>query len=107
LPKGVIEPGETAAAAAVRETAEETGLRTRVMRKLADSRYVYTWEGERVFKVVSFYLLRPVGGRLGALPAGMELEVEEARWLPLADAPHLLAYRGERAVLAHLGSDGR
>ncbi len=96
LPKGLIDAGETPAATAVRETYEETGLRARVEHKLGDVRYVYTWEGERVFKIVSFFLLRPVGGRLGELPAGMELEVAEARWLPLEEAPHLLSYRGER-----------
>jgi 8-oxo-dGTP pyrophosphatase MutT (NUDIX family) len=98
LPKGLIDPAETPAAAAVRETYEESGLHTSVERKLGDVRYVYTWEGERVFKIVSFFLLRPVGGRLGELPAGMELEVAEARWLPLDEAPGLLAYRGEREM---------
>ncbi len=63
-------------------------------------RYVYTWEGERVFKIVSFFLLRPVRGRIGRLPAGMEVEVAAARWLPLEDAPRLLAYRGEREMAA-------
>lgn len=98
LPKGLIEAGERPADTAVREALEETGLRTRADRKLGDIRYVYTWEGQRVFKVVSFFLLRPVAGRLGDLPAGMEVEVAEARWLPLADAPRLLAYRGEREM---------
>lgn len=101
LPKGLIDPGERPADTAVREVAEETGLRCRVERKLGDSRYVYTWEGERVLKVVSFFLLRPVGGRLGALPAGMELEVAETRWLPLDEAAgRLLAYGGERQLAA-------
>ena len=59
-------------------------------------RYVYTWEGERVFKVVSFYLAHATGGRIGELPPGMDVEVAEARWLRLDDAPRLLAYRGER-----------
>ena len=59
-------------------------------------RYVYTWDGERIFKVVSFFLLRAVGGRIGDLPPGMELEVAEARWVPLDDAPSLLSYGGER-----------
>jgi hypothetical protein len=68
------------------------------VRKLGDSRYVYTWEGERIFKVVSFFLLRPSRGRLGVLPPGMEIEVAAARWLPLAEAPRLLAYGGEREM---------
>jgi 8-oxo-dGTP pyrophosphatase MutT (NUDIX family) len=98
LPKGIVEPGENPAVTAVRETAEEAGVTGRVERKLGDTRYVYTWQGERVFKIVSFYLLRPRSGRLGELPAGMEVEVAEVRWLPLEDAPRLLAYRGERRI---------
>ena len=111
LPKGLIGRGESAAETAVRETYEETGVHARVERTLGATRYVYTWQGERIFKVVSFFLLRPAGGRLGALPPGMEVEVAEARWLPLDDAPRLLAYRGERelagraaALLAEPGS---
>jgi 8-oxo-dGTP pyrophosphatase MutT (NUDIX family) len=98
LPKGGIGPGEDPGATAVREVEEETGVRGRLDRKLGDVRYVYTWDGERIFKVVSFYLLRATGGRIGALPAGMELEVVEARWVPLEDAPQELSYRGEREM---------
>jgi len=96
LPKGLIDEGERAADAALREAYEETGVHAEVVRKLGDSRYVYSWEGERVFKVVSFFLARARGGRIGALPPGMDLEVAAARWLPLRDAPRLLAYGGEK-----------
>jgi hypothetical protein len=67
--------------------------------KLGDVRYVYTWEGERVFKVVSFYLLRYSKGRLGVIEPEMRIEVDEARWLPLAEGPKLLAYGGERQMV--------
>ena len=100
LPKGLIGPGESAAGTAVREVAEETGLETLIVEKLGDVRYVYTWEGERVFKVVSFFLLRAGRGRLDALPAEHAHEVAEARWLPLEEAPRLLAYGGEREMAA-------
>ncbi|HVM69965.1 MAG TPA: NUDIX domain-containing protein [Gaiellaceae bacterium] len=97
LPKGLVDPGEAPADTAVREAYEETGLHARLDRKLGDVRYVYTRRGgERVFKVVSFYLLRYRSGRIGALPPGMEVEVAEARWLPLDRAPRLLSYGGER-----------
>ena len=99
LPKGLIDAGETGAETAVREVAEETGLTGRLEQKLGDVRYVYTRDGERIFKVVSFFLLRWRSGRIGELPAGMELEVAEARWLPLEDAPRLLAYGGEREMV--------
>ena len=98
LPKGLIDEGERPAETAVREAFEETGVRAVVDRKLGDVRYVYTWDGERIFKVVSFFLLRHRSGRIGELPPGMEREVAEARWLPLDEAPRLLAYGGEREM---------
>jgi 8-oxo-dGTP pyrophosphatase MutT (NUDIX family) len=100
LPKGLIDAGERAAETAVREGFEETGVQARLASKLGDVRYVYTWEGERVFKVVSFFLAHALSGRIGALPPGMDREVAEARWLPLADGPTLLAYEGEREMAA-------
>jgi 8-oxo-dGTP pyrophosphatase MutT (NUDIX family) len=96
LPKGLIDEGEHGLETAVREVYEETGLRARGERKLGDVRYVYTWDGERIFKVVSFFLLRAVGGRIGDLPAGMEIEVAEARWVLLDDAMTVLSYGGEK-----------
>ncbi len=98
LPKGLIDQGETPAETALREGFEETGVHARIAAKLGDVRYVYTWDGERVFKVVSFFLARARAGRIGALPPGMEIEVAEARWLGLAEAPGLLAYKGEREM---------
>ena len=100
MPKGLVDPGESPAETAAREGFEETGVVGRVESKLGDVRYVYSWEGERVFKIVSFFLARAGSGRIGALPPGMEVEVAEARWLPLADSPALLAYRGEREMAA-------
>jgi 8-oxo-dGTP pyrophosphatase MutT (NUDIX family) len=109
LPKGLIDDGEAPAETALREAFEETGLHGRLGPKLGDVRYVYTWQGERVFKIVSFYVVRAASGRIGILPAGMEREVAEARWLPLDEAPKLLAYGGERQMarraLEVLGSD--
>jgi len=101
LPKGRIDEGETAAETAVREVHEETGVEWRVVEKLGDVRYVYTesWpggSGDRVFKVVSFFLVRYSRGRIGELPPEHAHEVAEVRWLPLEDAPRLLAYKGER-----------
>ena len=108
LPKGNIGRGEDPRETARREVHEETGATGRLVDKLGDVRYVYTWDGERIFKVVSFFLLRYSSGRLGDLPPATAHEVAEVRWLPLRDAPKLLAYGGERDMaeraLASLGA---
>ena len=98
LPKGIIGRGESAADAAVREVSEETGIQGRLLEKLGDVRYVYMWRGERVFKVVSFFLLRYSSGRLGDISPEHRREVDETRWIKLAEASGALAYRGEREM---------
>jgi len=98
LPKGLIGRDEKPEETALREVAEETGAKSRLVGKLGDVRYVYTWGGERIFKVVSFYLLRYSRGRLGDLPPATAHEVAEVRWLPLEQGPKLLAYKGEREM---------
>src|SRR5918995_3603496 len=100
LPKGLIGPGESPEEAALREVGEETGLEAAPLEKLGDVRYVYTWAGERVFKIVSFYLFRYRSGRIGDLSPEQRVEVDEARWLPLEEAQKLLAYKGEREMAA-------
>jgi 8-oxo-dGTP pyrophosphatase MutT (NUDIX family) len=100
LPKGLIGDDESAADTALREVAEETGVQAELVEKLGDVRYVYTWKGERIFKVVSFFLMRYRRGRLGEVLPALAHEVAETRWLALEDAPSLLAYRGEREMAA-------
>ena len=101
LPKGKIDPGERPEQTAVREVREETGVEGTLVEKLGDVKYTYTRRGgERVFKIVSFYLLRAGRGRLGEIEERMRIEVAEARWLPLDEAPRLLAYGGERQMAA-------
>jgi 8-oxo-dGTP pyrophosphatase MutT (NUDIX family) len=98
LPKGQIDDGESGEATALREVAEETGARGRSLGKLGDVRYWFSWEGERIFKVVSFFLVEYESGELGDIPEAFRHEIDEVRWLPLEDAPTLLAYRGEREM---------
>ena len=109
LPKGLVGAGERVDETALREVEEETGARGRLVTKLGDVRYVYTWAGERIFKVVSFYLVRYEAGRLGDVPPEHAHEIADVRWLPLEDAPRLLAYNGEREVaqkaLARVGDE--
>jgi 8-oxo-dGTP pyrophosphatase MutT (NUDIX family) len=101
LPKGNVGPGEAPEATALREVTEETGVEGVSQGKLGDVRYVYTRRGgQRIFKVVSFYLVRYGSGRIDDVPAAYRHEVAEARWLPLEEAPKLLAYRGEKEMAA-------
>lgn len=101
LPKGIIDAGESPEQTAVREVREETGLVAEIIAKLGDVKYVYvrSWgDGARVFKVVSFYLLRYRSGRLGNIASEMRIEVERCAWILLAEAPRLLTYQGDRAM---------
>ncbi|MFZ3213718.1 MAG: NUDIX domain-containing protein [Terriglobales bacterium] len=103
LPKGLVDAGETPEQTALREVREETGIEARLVAKLGDIKYVYTrsWAGgERVFKVVSFFLLRYESGKLGEIAPEMRVEVCRAQWIPLDDAPRQLAYKGEREMAA-------
>jgi 8-oxo-dGTP pyrophosphatase MutT (NUDIX family) len=102
LPKGLVDPGEKPQAAAVREVLEETGIVAEPVTKLADNKYVYVrkWgDGARVFKIVSFYLMRYVSGEIDNLTADMRIEVKRALWVALSDASRQLAYSNERKVL--------
>jgi 8-oxo-dGTP pyrophosphatase MutT (NUDIX family) len=98
LPKGLVGRGEDPESTALREVTEEAGVEAEPVTKLGDVRYVYTRGGERIFKIVSFYLARYQRGRIGDVALAHAHEIEEARWLPLDEAPRLLAYRGEREM---------
>jgi 8-oxo-dGTP diphosphatase len=102
LPKGIVDPGEDAAQTAVREVFEETGIRAAIITKLTDIKYVYvrSWgDKQRVFKIVSFFLLRYELGEIDNVSREMRIEVKQALWIPLEGAERRLSYRGERDVI--------
>lgn len=102
LPKGIVDPGEEAAETAVREVFEETGINASIITKLTDIKYVYvrSWgDKQRVFKIVSFFLLLYRSGRIGEISDEMRIEVERAQWIPLEQAAERLSYKGEREVV--------
>jgi 8-oxo-dGTP pyrophosphatase MutT (NUDIX family) len=94
LPKGHIEQGETAEQTAVREVAEETGIRGDVLAALGSIDYWFVTEGRRVHKTVHHYLLRSCGGEL----CDEDLEVTEVAWVPVIELPDRLAYADERRL---------
>ena len=102
LPKGNVDQGEKPEETAVREVREETGVEASLVAKLSDIKYIYvrSWgDRQRVFKVVSFFLLRYRSGRIGQITPAMRREVQQAMWLPLDEAAQKLSYRGERDVV--------
>ena len=96
LPKGHPDGDETPQNAALREVREEAGVEARAVEKLGDVRYFYQRDGQRIAKIVSFFLLEYVAGE----PEEHDHEVEEARWMPLEEAATALTYKGERDMAA-------
>src|SRR4051812_46661854 len=94
LPKGHIELGETAEQTAIREVAEETGIKGDVLASLGSIDYWFVTEGRRVHKTVHHYLLRFLGGEL----SDRDLEVSEVAWVPLEELAARLAYADERRL---------
>jgi 8-oxo-dGTP pyrophosphatase MutT (NUDIX family) len=96
LPKGTPQPGETREATATREVTEETGLAVRIVRPLASIDYTFVQHGTRIHKTVHYFLMEPVGGDLSQ----HDHEFEDVRWIRFEDAPALLTFDTERALVA-------
>ena len=95
FPKGKLEPGEREEDAAMREVEEETGLRCRLEREVATTRY---WDGSGRPKTVRYWLMTPIEGTLAAAH-----EIDDARFVPVAEAAGLLTYERDRELLEFIG----
>ncbi len=96
LPKGHPEAGETAEQGAAREVREEAGVSGELVESLGIVEYTYERKGRQIVKNVEFFLFDYREGD----PADHDHEVEQARWMPLADAVTALTYPGEREIVA-------
>ncbi|MGH9112883.1 MAG: NUDIX hydrolase [Acidimicrobiales bacterium] len=95
FPKGKLDRGESFEAAARREVAEETGLRCVLDDELPSTTYL---DSKGRTKLVRYWLMRVVGVE----PWSPNDEVDQRRWVPLADAGPLLTYAHDREMLAQL-----
>ena len=97
LPKGLVEPGETALSAALREVTEETGFRVRAgpQAPAAATEYWFVRERVRVRKRVEFFRFTVTGGD----PALHDHEVDEVLVLEPEAALAMLSYPGEREAV--------
>jgi len=99
LPKGKLASGESEVEGALREVEEETGMSCRVDRPLGTTSYL---DGKGRHKVVVYWLMQATGGTFE--PTG---EIDEVRWLPLAEVLELLSHDRDRTLLGALQSEER
>ncbi|MBQ1015787.1 NUDIX hydrolase, partial [Micromonospora sp. M51] len=92
LPKGKLEPGEHALAAAVREVAEESDVRGVPQVRLPSVRY----RSEGQPKLVDYWSMLAVASG-GFQP---DTVVDDIRWLAVDDAIRLVSYPHDAEVLA-------
>ena len=99
LPKGTLAPGETSAAAALREVREETGYRCELVRELEPVTYWFQHDGRRIKKTVHWFLMRPLE-KVGE----HDHEVDEVLWADREDALSRLRYDSDRRMVEAVGA---
>lgn len=95
FPKGLIDPGQTSQEAAIREVKEEGGVEAEIIDKLGYNKYVYTLNGEKIFKIVTYFLMKYLSGDT----KDHDWEVEEAGWYPPEDALKQLTFGQDKELL--------
>ncbi len=95
FPKGWIEEGQTVEEAAIREVREEGGVVAEIVDKVGCNKYVYTLNGEKIFKVVTYFLMKYISGD----PKDHDWEVSEAGWYEPEDALKQLSFSQDKSLL--------
>jgi 8-oxo-dGTP pyrophosphatase MutT (NUDIX family) len=96
FPKGLIgdhKNGETSEETAVREVEEETGVKARIVGKVKNpATYFYTWQGEKRFKTVYYFLMEYVSGDI----KNHDFEMSDVVWVPTDEVLDKLTYKSDK-----------
>lgn len=95
FPKGLIEEGHTSEETALREVKEEGGVEAKIIEKVGYSKYIYTFEKSKIFKVVTYFLMEYISGD----PKDHDWEMEEAGWFPPDEALKTLSFSQDKSLL--------
>lgn len=98
LPKGQLEEGESSEEAALREVFEETGVNAKIISKVGYSKFPFEMNGEKYFKIVTYFLMEYESGKLTS-----NREVEESYWLPFEEARKKLTHSDDKKLLDKAG----
>ena len=108
LPGGHVDPGESASDAAVRETAEESGMTMEVTGLVG----IYTDPGHVIADPHAGLLRQPLAvcfhaRPLCGSPGGDQVETSDARWFTAGDIPALPICPAMRLRIGHALTPGR
>ena len=96
FPKGLLDhPEQTTEESALREVREEGGVEAKIVGKVGYSKYVYTFNNEKIFKVVTYFLMEYLSGD----PKDHDWEVSEAGWYEPEDALKQLTFSQDKELL--------
>lgn len=108
FPKGLLDhPGQTTQESALREVREEGGVEAEIVGKVGYSKYVYTLNNEKIFKIVTYFLMEYVSGDI----KDHDWEVEDIGWFTPKEAEKQLTFSQDKVLfkkaLEMLKFDGR
>lgn len=96
FPKGLLDhPEQTMEESALREVKEEGGVEAEILGKVGYGKYVYTFKGEKIFKIVTYFLMKYVSGDI----ADHDFEVSDIGWFEPKEALKKLTFSQDKELL--------